>query len=96
MTNFITIAVLVCVGASNQLQCFDKGSENLRDNEVKSAVLFQYYKCSDKLYRSCALETKWGGCKFTLIDNKVPTLPTHVPKFSIRGYNVDRKECLSV
>ena len=52
MTNFITIAVLVCqVGVSNKRSCFDKVTENLRDNEVKYAVLFQYYKCSDRLYK---------------------------------------------
>jgi hypothetical protein len=72
MTSFITIAVLICqVGASNRLQCYDKGAENLRDNEVKTSVAFQYYKCSDNIYRVCDLDTKWDGCKFTMTDKKV-------------------------
>lgn len=72
MTNFITIAVLVCqMGVSNKMTCTDKGTENLRDNEVKSSTLFQYYKCSDKQMKQCDLETKWDGCKFVMADKSV-------------------------
>lgn len=72
MTNFITIAVLVCqVGASHKFMCYDKGSGNLRENEIKTSVAMTYYKCNDSQLRVCDLDTKWDGCKFTLDDKSV-------------------------
>lgn len=72
MTNFITIAVLVCqMGASKMMLCSDKGTENLRDNEVKSSIIFQYYKCNDRHMKQCDLETKWDGCKFVMEDKSI-------------------------
>lgn len=72
MTNFITIAVLICqVGASNKLLCFDKGSENLRQSDVKTSKALVFFKCEDRQYKQCDLETKWDGCKFILLNGTV-------------------------
>lgn len=66
MTGFVTIAVLICqMSAGKPMQCYDKGTANLRGSEVQSFSKIEYYKCNTG-YKECNMETKWDGCKYSI------------------------------
>jgi hypothetical protein len=67
MTQFITISLLIChLATAKHLSCYEKGSKNLRSEEVITKTAIQYTKCSVD-QRSCDL-TEWDGCKYKMKD----------------------------
>jgi hypothetical protein len=69
MSQFITISLLIChLAAPTHLTCYEKGSKNLRSEEVVSKTDIEYSKCSQD-GKSCD-PTKWDGCKYKMKDGE--------------------------
>ena len=67
MSTFITIAFLICHAAgTTHLACYEKGSKNLRSEEIVNKDAIQYTKCSAD-QRTCDT-TEWDGCKYKMKD----------------------------